>query len=166
MVPQLVAVSHPQKVNSATKKMLALALVSAVALAPAVQHSPLAFRPVAPARSPIPTAELRLDQKIAGTVAGGAVLGNLLFPFLIVLNKLGLYDPPPLNTFTYIANNAMDAARASGEVSKWLATKYSQDVWSDLLSQYYSEGSSTDFLTRAGGVCDLHAAWCDGVIIP
>ena len=74
--------------------------------------------------------------------------------------------PPPLNTFTYIANNAMDAARASGEVSKWLATKYSQDVWSDLLSQYYSEGSSTDFLTRAGGVCDLHAAWCDGVIIP
>ena len=110
----------------------------------------------------------RPKQKINpyGVIAGFAVFGELLPVFLAALGRLGLIKPPPINTFTLIANNAMDAAVNDGSVYPLMATMYAQGIWKDLIGEYYSSGESTDFLTQAGGACVEHAAWCAGVTIP
>eukprot|EP00966_Prymnesium_polylepis_P064168 1487753-Prymnesium_polylepis.2 len=60
----------------------------------------------------------------------------------------------------------MEAAVQDGSVNAYLATGYSQGVWTDLIKTYYQSGETTEFLTAAGGVCAQHAAWCAGVVIP
>ena len=101
-----------------------------------------------------------------GVIAGLAVFGELVPVFLAALGRLGLIKPPPINTFTYIANNAMDAAVNDGSVYPLMGTMYAQGIWKDLISEYYGSGETTEFLTIAGGVCAEHAAWCAGVTIP
>ena len=88
--------------------------------------------------------------------------------------KFGLWNPPPINLFTDIANNAADEAMAAGtlELANFFGYKiqagtfYAQGVWKDLLAEYYASGETTEFLTKANGVCAQHVAWCDGVVIP
>ena len=60
----------------------------------------------------------------------------------------------------------MEAAVQDGSVYPLVATAYSQGIWSDLISEYYRTGQTTEFLTRVGGVCAEHTAWCAGVTIP
>ena len=60
----------------------------------------------------------------------------------------------------------MEAAVKDGSVYPLVATAYSQGIWNDLIQQYYGSGETTEFLTKAGGVCAQHAAWCTGVTIP
>jgi len=91
--------------------------------------------------------------------------GQLSAPLLVGLDKLGLVKAPPINLLTSIANNAMDAAVAEGEISMNFATVYSQGIWNDLLQEYFRSGQTLDFLTKAGGVCAQHPAWCEGVEI-
>lgn len=107
------------------------------------------------------------DSQIIGQVIGySAIGGQLLFPFLVGLQRLGLIELPPLNAFTAIANNASDEAIAIGTINPYTATVYGQGIWKDLITEYYSSGKTTEFLTKAGGICAEHAAWCDGVSIP
>jgi Tfp pilus assembly protein PilX len=73
---------------------------------------------------------------------------------------------PPLNTFTDIANNAAEAAIKAGEIPYNVATVYATQKWAGLIQEYYATGETTEFLTRAAGVCAQHAAWCEGVSIP
>ncbi|KAL1529258.1 hypothetical protein AB1Y20_000212 [Prymnesium parvum] len=94
---------------------------------------------------------------------GLAIAGELLPVFLTVLGRLGLFTPPPLNLFTSVANNAMEAAVHEGTVYPLLATAYAQGVWVDLIRQYYDGGESMEFLRQ---VCAEHARWCAGVTIP
>ena len=73
-----------------------------------------------------------------------------------------------------VANNAADEALAAGalELGTFFGytiqggTFFSQSVWRDLIVEYYSSGETTAFLTKAGGICAQHAAWCEGVSIP
>ena len=89
-------------------------------------------------------------------------------------DRSGLIKVPPINTLTEIADNAADEAMAAGTLVMGTffgytlqgGTFYAQNVWKDLLAQYYATGESTAFLTEAGGVCAQHAAWCAGVVIP
>ena len=100
-------------------------------------------------------------------VFGWLVLFSQLTPaFLTAAGRAGLWSPPPLNLFTDIANAAMEAGIADGSVPKWRATMYSQDVWKELLGQYYANGESTSFLTEAGGICAQHAEYCAGLTLP
>ena len=101
-------------------------------------------------------------------IIGYSLIAGQLSPALLVgLARLGVIQPPPINTFTTIANNAMDEAMMSGDIPKYTATVYGQQRWWELISQYYKESSgTTEFLTRAGGICDQHVAWCQGVDIP
>jgi len=100
-------------------------------------------------------------------VFGWLVLFSQLTPAcLTAAGRAGLWSPPPLNLFTDIANAAMEAGIADGSVPKWRATIYSQDVWKELLGQYYANGESTSFLTEAGGICAQHAEYCAGLILP
>ncbi len=110
----------------------------------------------------------------------GSLVGYLLF--LVYLSPIfgrtavqyGLWDPPPINMFTDIANNAADEAMAAGRLQLGSVfgytiqggTFYAQSVWRDLISEYYASGQTTEFLTKAGGVCAQHSAWCEGVSIP
>ena len=94
-----------------------------------------------------------------------ALWGQLTPALLTALAKLGLFNPPPINLLTDVANNAMDAAIAAGEIPKIVGTVYGQGIWKDLIGEYYSSGETTEFLTKAGGVCDLHPAWCEGITI-
>ena len=41
----------------------------------------------------------------------------------------------------------------------------STQVWADLLVDFYRNGETLDYLTRAGGVCAAHPAWCEGIEI-
>ena len=105
-------------------------------------------------------------QQVAGTLGTVAVGGQLLFPLLVGLARLGIIDLPPLNCFTKLANNAADEAIRLGEISPLTGTVYGQGVWKDLVLGFYSNGKTTEFLTGPGGVCAQHAAWCEGVTIP
>ena len=95
-----------------------------------------------------------------------ALFSQLTPAFLTAAGRAGLFNPPPLNLFTDIANAAMEAGIADGSVPKWRATMYSQDVWKELLGQYYANGESTSFLTEAGGICAQHAEYCAGLTLP
>ena len=102
--------------------------------------------------------------QVFGKVFGYAFLFSNLAPaFGNALGLLGLWDPPPINLLTAVANNAMDEAMFAGEIPKLMATAYCQGIWVDLLKEYYASGETTEFLTKAGGICAQHAAWCDGV---
>lgn len=99
-------------------------------------------------------------------VGYGFIAAQLAPALLVALTRLGLITPPPLNTFTAISNNAMDAAIADGEIPKLMGTVYGQNKWYELISSYYSSGETTAFLTDATGLCSQHPAWCEGVVIP
>lgn len=100
-------------------------------------------------------------------VFGWLVLFGQVTPaFLTAAGRAGLWNAPPVNLFTDIANAAMESGVADGSVPKWRATMYGQDVWKDLLGQYYANGESTSFLTEAGGICAQHAEYCAGVTLP
>ena len=100
-------------------------------------------------------------------VFGWLVLFGQVTPaFLTAAGRAGLWNAPPVNLFTDIANAAMESGVADGSVPKWRATMYGQDVWKDLLGQYYATGESTSFLTEAGGICAQHAEYCAGVTLP
>jgi hypothetical protein len=102
-----------------------------------------------------------------GEIVGYTFLAGQLTPALLVgLARLGLIQLPPINTFTAIANNAMEEAVANNEINIYFGTVFGQQKWFELISQYYDDGRTTEFLTRAGGVCAQHAAWCQGVDIP
>lgn len=110
-----------------------------------------------------------------GSLIGYTLLLGYLSPiFTTAAAKAGLWNPPPVNTFTAIANNAADEAMASGtlQLGNFLGypiqtgTWYAQDIWRDFIVQYYANGETTAFLTKAGGICEQHAAWCAGVDIP
>ena len=102
-----------------------------------------------------------------GEIVGYTFLAGQLTPALLVgLARLGLIQLPPINTFTAIANNAMEEAVANNEINIYFGTVFGQQKWFELISQYYDDGMTTEFLTRTGGVCAQHAAWCQGVDIP
>ena len=103
--------------------------------------------------------------EFAEIIGYGFIGGQLFPPLLVGLARLGVIRLPPINTFTAIANNAIDEAVAAGEISPYQGTAYGLQLWSGFLSEY-SQGGSTEFLTRAGGVCAEHAAWCAEVAIP
>ena len=100
-------------------------------------------------------------------VFGWLVLFSQLTPaFLTAAGRAGLWNAPPVNLFTDIANAAMESGVADGSIPKWRATLYGQDVWKELLGQYYANGESTSFLTEAGGICAQHAEYCAGLTLP
>ena len=110
-----------------------------------------------------------------GSLVGYALLLVYLAPiFLRAADRSGLWKPPPINTLTDIANNAADEAMAAGALQLGTVfgytlqggTFYAQGVWRDLLAEYYASGETANFLTKAGGVCAQHVAWCAGVTIP
>ena len=47
-----------------------------------------------------------------------------------------------------------------------MGTVYGQGVWKDLISEFYATGGTTEFMTKAGGLCEQHAAWCKDIAIP
>ena len=102
---------------------------------------------------------------LPATIGYLALFGQLAPVFLVGLNKAGLIKLPPINLLTDISNNAMDAAVKSGEISAFVGTAYSTGVWRDLLLDFYRNGETLDYLTRAGGVCAEHPAWCEGIEI-
>lgn len=59
----------------------------------------------------------------AGEVIGYALLLNFFStPLTVFLTQRGLITPPPFNTFTAIANKAMEEAIANGEIDKLMGT--------------------------------------------
>jgi len=106
-----------------------------------------------------------LGANIGANIGYLGLLAYISPVFVAALAKAGVIDPPPLNTFTAIANNAADLAFASGEIPRNIMTVYSFQQWADLLQQYFADGKTTEFLTRVGGVCAQHPGWCDGVTI-
>jgi len=102
----------------------------------------------------------------AALIGYGFLASQLTAPLLVGLTRLGLIQPPPFNTFTAIANNAMVEAVESGEINKLTATVYGQGKWAELIQHYYTSGATTEFLTAADGVCAQHPAWCAGISIP
>jgi hypothetical protein len=54
----------------------------------------------------------------------------------------------------------------AGAINIYFGTVYAQGAWKDLIDAYYALGETTEFLTKAGGVCAEHAAWCAGLVIP
>ena len=108
----------------------------------------------------------KTGENIAGAIGWLALFGQLAPVFATALARLGLFDPPPINLLTDIANNAMDSAIARGEIPKLVGTAYGQGIWKDLILEYYRTGQTLDYLTVAGGVCAQHPEWCDGVAIP
>ena len=94
--------------------------------------------------------------------------------FIRAVDRSGVWKVPPINLLTDIANNAADEAMAAGDLTIGNffgyaiqgGTFYAQSVWKDLLAEYYASGETTEFLTKAGGVCAQHVAWCAGVTIP
>lgn len=54
----------------------------------------------------------------------------------------------------------------AGAINIYFGTVYAQGAWKDLIDTYYALGETTEFLTKAGGVCAEHAAWCAGLVIP
>ena len=105
-----------------------------------------------------------------GSLVGYALLLVYLGPFFIRAAAPQIAER--INMFTDIANNAADEALAAGSLLVGTVfgypiqngTLYAQGVFKDLIAEYFASGS-TAFLTRAGGVCAQHAAWCDGVTI-
>tara|TARA_B110001452_G_C15067095_1_gene372458 strand:+ start:28 stop:666 length:639 start_codon:yes stop_codon:yes gene_type:complete len=109
---------------------------------------------------------IKIQQNFAAAFGYFALFGQLAAPFAAALGRLGLIKPPPLNLLTDIANQAMDEAIANEEIPKLMGTVYGQGIWKDLIGQYYNTGETTEFLTKAGGVCAEHAGWCAGITIP
>jgi hypothetical protein len=106
------------------------------------------------------------DQRFVKAFGYFFLFSNLAPAFGNALGRLGLWNPPPINLLTAVANNAMDEAMLAGEIPKLMATAYGQGIWADLLKEYYASGETTEFLTKAGGICAQHSNWCEGIIIP
>jgi len=103
----------------------------------------------------------------AGEVIGYALLLNFFStPLTVFLTQRGLITPPPFNTFTAIANKAMEEAIANGEIDKLMGTMYGQQKWYGFIGEYFASGETTSFMTATGGLCDQHPAWCEGITIP
>ena len=78
-----------------------------------------------------------------------------------VASRLGV-TLPPINTLTDIANNAMDAEIAAGNLEPLLATAWATRYWLDLLNQYFDFAEPQDFVVSW---CSQHAAeLCTGVV--
>ena len=109
-----------------------------------------------------------LSSQLRKPAVGGVIFGALYFSqfgvlIITALGRLGLVTVPPLNTYTAIANNAMDAGIADGSVFPLMATAYAQGLWFDLVSSYYQIGPQ--FLDAYCAEAD-HLAWCAGVTLP
>lgn len=135
--------------------------------------APPKFATVTSARVPNPVRCMGADteEKQSGlplvAYVGYAFLFGQLSPALFVgLARLGLITLPPINTFTAIANNAMDEALRNQEIFPYFCTTYAQGKWNEFFFEYYNSGETTEFLTVAGGVCSQHPGWCEGVDIP
>ena len=107
------------------------------------------------------------DTSTPSNRAVGVVVGTLFFSqFWVivvgVLGRLGVIDPPPINTLTDIANAAMDAEIAAGRLEPLLATGWAQLFWVDLLQQYYQYENRSGFIAAYCSNPD-HAAWCSGI---
>ena len=92
------------------------------------------------------------------------LVGQLSAPLLVGLQRMGIVDPPPLNTFTAITNAAMDAKIADGSLNKMVATGWGQGFYFDLVKQYYSSGGrQADWIPA---YCNLpeHVDWCNTAI--
>eukprot|EP00964_Phaeocystis_antarctica_P029756 scaffold16780_cov63-Phaeocystis_antarctica.AAC.3 len=119
------------------------------------------------------------EEKPPSTVNVGALVGyTLLLAYLSPVFARaaangGLWNPPPVDLFSEIAYNAADEALAAGTLQLGTVfgypvqggTFFAQGIWKDLLAEFYANGETTDFLTKAGGICAQHAAWCEGVSI-
>ena len=101
-------------------------------------------------------------QQRVGVALGTLYLSQLLILPYTALARLGVISPPPLNTFTAIANAAMDQAIAAGTLQPLMATAWAQSFWFDLLSQYYAAGEPADFVPQYCAEAS-HAAWCVGL---
>jgi len=110
------------------------------------------------------------EDKLAANVLGGlfglAIAQQIGLGVAVAAGRLGLWNAPPVNLFTDIADNAMEAGVAAGDVNLYFGTAYATGIWKELLDAYYATGETTEFLTKAGGVCAEHAAWCAGIAIP
>ena len=71
--------------------------------------------------------------------------------------KLGLITLPPINTFTEIADAAMEMGVADGSVNPYTATAYSWGIWLDLLQSYNAGASVAAWCADA----PAHSAWCE-----
>ena len=71
--------------------------------------------------------------------------------------KLGLITLPPINTFTEIADAAMEMGVADGSVNPYTATAYSWGIWLDLLQSYNARASVAAWCADA----PAHSAWCE-----
>jgi len=105
------------------------------------------------------TPELKKKQNTVGAIVGIAYFSQFGIIGFAALAKLGLVKAPPLNTFTAIANAAMDQAVATGEVQPLMATAWAQGFWADLFTQYYSSGQPDDFVAKWCAVTE-HVGWC------
>ena len=70
-----------------------------------------------------PPAQCLARKLQTGEVIGYALLLNFFTPPVVVfLTQRGLITPPPFNTFTAIANNAMEEAIGNGDIDKLMGT--------------------------------------------
>ena len=99
----------------------------------------------------------------AGARAIGVLflVGQLSAPLLVGLQRLGIVDPPPLNTFTAITNAAMDAKIADGSLNKMVATGWGQGFYFDLVAQYYSSGGRQAEWIPSYCNQPEHVDWCN-----
>lgn len=102
--------------------------------------------------------------KMLGKAAGTLYLVQIVVVVLVnILGRAGVISPPPLNTFTDMANAAMDAEVEAGRLQPLFATAWSVSFWLDLISQYNAMGvDRTEFLLV---YCSdpAHATMCDVV---
>lgn len=105
----------------------------------------------------------KVKANVNGALFGLAIAQQLSLCAAVGAARLGMWDPPPVNLFTDIADKAMEEAIATGQINMYFGTTYAVGIWKDLLDMYYAGGETTNFLTEAGGVCAEHAAWCAGL---
>jgi hypothetical protein len=130
--------------------------------AAAVWRRPVACR-AGLARSSASESDKKVKANVNGALFGLAIAQQLSLCAAVAAARLGLWDPPPANLFTDIADRAMEEAIATGQINMYTGTTYAVGVWKDLLDMYYASGETTEFLIKAGGVCAEHAAWCAGL---
>ena len=101
-----------------------------------------------------------------GTVQIGVIgiASQLLDPLLVALDRLGVVRAPPFNTFTALANAAMEAQVMDGSLSPYLATGFASTFKLDLIRQYYAAGASEQWLPQ---YCadPAHGAWCEAAAV-
>jgi hypothetical protein len=108
---------------------------------------------------PKPSPELKKKQNAIGALVGVAYFAQFAIIQYGVLARLSLVKAPPLNTFTDIANAAMEQAIAIGELQPLVATAWAQVFWVELIKEYYSSGQPDDFVASWCAAAE-HSAYC------